>query len=144
MCAGPNDELIRPRDVARQGVHVPTFHDALAGADVCGKAPTGSGKTIAFGIPLVVGVPLARPRRPRALVLAPTRELAAQIHNELEPLAAERDKRVCTVYGGVGYEKQKKALRRGVEILVACPGRLRDLMEQNALRLDAVEIVVID
>jgi superfamily II DNA/RNA helicase len=125
-------------------VQVATVPDALAGADVCGKAPTGSGKTLAFGIPLVARVGSARPRRPRALVLAPTRELAAQIHKELEPLAAVRDKRVCTVYGGVGYEKQKKALRRGVEILVACPGRLRDLVAQNAVRLDAVDIVVID
>ncbi len=125
-------------------VQAATIADALAGLDVCGKAPTGSGKTLAFGIPLVVRVPTARPRRPRALVLAPTRELAAQIHKELEPLAAVREKRVCTVYGGVGYEKQKKALRRGIEILVACPGRLRDLMDQNAVRLDSVEIVVID
>ncbi|HEY3833018.1 MAG TPA: DEAD/DEAH box helicase [Acidimicrobiia bacterium] len=125
-------------------VQVATIPDALAGTDVCGKAPTGSGKTLAFGIPLVVRVQAARPRRPRALVLAPTRELAAQIHKDLELLGASRNKRVCTVYGGVGYEKQKKALRRGVEILVACPGRLRDLMEQNAVRLDSVEIVVID
>jgi superfamily II DNA/RNA helicase len=125
-------------------VQVATIPDALAGTDVCGKAPTGSGKTLAFGIPLVVRVRPARPRRPRALVLAPTRELAAQIHKDLEALGTTRDKRVCTVYGGVGYEKQKKALRRGVEILVACPGRLRDLMEQNAVRLDGVEIVVID
>jgi superfamily II DNA/RNA helicase len=125
-------------------VQVATIPDALAGTDVCGKAPTGSGKTLAFGIPLVVRVRPARPRRPRALVLAPTRELAAQIHKDLEALGTTREKRVCTVYGGVGYEKQKKALRRGVEILVACPGRLRDLMEQNAVRLDGVEIVVID
>jgi superfamily II DNA/RNA helicase len=125
-------------------VQAATIPPALAGADVCGKAPTGSGKTLAFGIPLVVRVSAARPRRPRALVLAPTRELAAQIHKELEPLAAARDKRVCTVYGGVGYEKQKKALRRGVEILVACPGRLVDLIAQKAVRLDAVDIVVID
>jgi superfamily II DNA/RNA helicase len=125
-------------------VQTATIADALAGADVCGKAPTGSGKTLAFGIPLVDRVAHARPRRPRALVLAPTRELAAQIYKDLEPLAAVREKRVATVYGGVGYEKQKKALRRGVEILVACPGRLRDLMDQNAVRLDAVEIVVID
>jgi len=125
-------------------VQVATLPDALAGADVCGRAPTGSGKTLAFGLPLVVRAAPARPRRPRALVLAPTRELAAQIHKELEPLAAARDKRVCTVYGGVGYEKQKKALRRGVEILVACPGRLGDLIAQNAVRLDAVDIVVID
>jgi superfamily II DNA/RNA helicase len=125
-------------------VQAATIPDALAGRDVCGKAPTGSGKTLAFGVPLVARVPAARPRRPRALVLAPTRELAAQIHKVLEPLAAARGQRVCTVYGGVGYEPQKTAMRRGVEILVACPGRLRDLMEQNAVRLDAVDIVVID
>jgi superfamily II DNA/RNA helicase len=136
---------LRRRDITEPfPVQAATIPDALRGADVCGKAPTGSGKTLAFGIPLVVRVRSARPRRPRALVLAPTRELAAQIHKDLEPLAAVRGARVCTVYGGVGYEKQKKALRRGVEILVACPGRLRDLIEQNAVRLDAVDIVVID
>src|SRR5689334_4955154 len=79
-------------------VQAATIPDALAGRDVCGKAPTGSGKTLAFGIPLVDRVPTARPRRPRALILAPTRELAAQIHKALEPLAAVREKRVCTVY----------------------------------------------
>jgi superfamily II DNA/RNA helicase len=145
---GVPDDLVTA--LRRRGITVPfpvqvaTVPDALDGADVCGKAPTGSGKTLAFGIPLVARVGSARPRRPRALVLAPTRELAAQIHKELEPLASVRDKRVCTVYGGVGCEKQKKALRRGVEILVACPGRLRDLVVQNAVRLDAVDIVVID
>jgi superfamily II DNA/RNA helicase len=136
--------LQRRKIVEPFAVQAATIPDALAGADVCGKAPTGSGKTLAFGIPLVVRVPKAKPRRPRALVLAPTRELAAQIRKELEPLAATRDKRVAAVYGGVGYEPQKRALRRGVEILVACPGRLRDLIDQKAVRLDAVEIVVID
>ncbi len=136
--------LSRRKIVEPFPVQTATIVDALAGADVCGKAPTGSGKTLAFGIPLVARVAAAKPRRPRALVLAPTRELAAQIYKDLEPLATVRGKRVATVYGGVGYEKQKKALRRGVEILVACPGRLRDLMDQNAVRLDAVEIVVID
>ena len=138
------------RALASRGIESPfpvqaaTIEDALAGRDVCGKAPTGSGKTLAFGIPLVVRVKQAKPRRPRALVLAPTRELAAQIQKELAPLAETRDKRVFTVYGGVGYEPQRRALRRGVEILVACPGRLRDLIDQHAVRLDAVEIVVID
>src|SRR5690349_5669452 len=121
-----------------------TIPDALAGRDVCGKAPTGSGKTLAFGLPLVARVAAARPRPPRALGLAPTREPAAHIHTEHEPLAGARARRACTVYGWVGYEKQKTALRRGVEILVACPGRWRDLMEQNAVRLDAVEVVVVD
>jgi superfamily II DNA/RNA helicase len=138
-------DALRRRNITEPfPVQAATIADMLNGVDVCGKAPTGSGKTLAFGIPLVERVAPARPRRPRALVLAPTRELAAQIQMELEPLAAARDKRVCTVYGGVGYEKQKKALRRGVEILVACPGRLRDLMAQRAVRLDAVDMVVID
>ncbi len=147
-------ELGVPGDIvtalAKNGITEPfpvqaaTIADALAGRDVCGKAPTGSGKTLAFGIPLVVRVETAKPRRPRALVLAPTRELAAQIQKELAPMAAARNKRVFTIYGGVGYEPQRKALRNGVEILVACPGRLRDLIDQNAVRLDNVEIVVID
>jgi superfamily II DNA/RNA helicase len=125
-------------------IQAATIADLLAGHDLCGKAPTGSGKTLAFGIPIVERVPQARPRRPRALVLAPTRELAAQIQRDLTPLADVRGHRVRTVYGGVGYEPQKRALRNGVEILVACPGRLEDLVAQRAVRLDAVEIVVID
>jgi superfamily II DNA/RNA helicase len=125
-------------------IQAATIADVLAGRDVCGKAPTGSGKTLAFGVPLVARVPKARPRRPRALVLAPTRELAAQIQKDLQPLAAVRDLRVFSVYGGVGYEPQKRALRNGVEVLVACPGRLEDLIDQRAVRLDAVEIVVLD
>ncbi len=147
-------ELGVPADIvtalAKHGITEPfpvqaaTIADALAGRDVCGKAPTGSGKTLAFGIPLVVRVEAAKPRRPRALVLAPTRELAAQIQKELAPMAQARNKRVFTIYGGVGYEPQRKALRNGVEILVACPGRLRDLINQDAVRLDNVEIVVID
>ena len=125
-------------------IQAATLADCLAGKDVCGKAPTGSGKTLAFGIPLVANVAPAKPRRPRALVLAPTRELAAQIQKELHSLAAVRNKRVFSVYGGVGYEPQKRALRNGVDILVACPGRLEDLIAQRAVRLDAVQIMVID
>ena len=116
-------------------VQAATIPDALAGKDVCGRAPTGSGKTIAFGAPTVERVTSARPRRPSALILAPTRELAAQITRELEPMAAVRNQRVFAVYGGVGYEPQKRALRKGVEILVACPGRLEDLINQRALVL---------
>jgi superfamily II DNA/RNA helicase len=121
-----------------------TIPDLLAGRDVCGSAPTGSGKTIAFGVPLVDRVSRAKPKRPRALVLAPTRELAAQIQRELAPLANVRDRTVFTVYGGVGYEPQRRALRRGVDILVACPGRLEDLIAQRVVDLSLVEIVVID
>ena len=125
-------------------VQAATIPDALAGKDVCGRAPTGSGKTIAFGAPTVERVTSSRPRRPSALILAPTRELAAQITREIEPLANVRHQRVFAVYGGVGYEPQKRALRKGVEILVACPGRLEDLIAQRALVLDRVQIVVID
>ncbi len=121
-----------------------TIPDLLAGRDVCGSAPTGSGKTIAFGIPLVERVGRSKPKRPRALILAPTRELAAQIQRELAPLGNVRDRTVFTVYGGVGYEPQRRALRRGVDILVACPGRLEDLIAQRVVDLSLVEIVVID
>ena len=125
-------------------VQAAALPDALAGRDVCGRAPTGSGKTLAFGIPLVARVGQARSGRPRALVLVPTRELAAQIQREIEPLARARGRTVAVVYGGVGYEPQRKALRRGVDILVACPGRLADLLGQNALTLSDVGLVVID
>jgi len=125
-------------------VQAATIPDGLAGRDLCAKAPTGSGKTLAFGIPVVERIHRAGPKQPRALVLAPTRELAAQIQRDLVPLANARGQRVFTVYGGVGYEPQKKALRRGVDILVACPGRLKDLIDQQVVRLDAVEVVVID
>jgi superfamily II DNA/RNA helicase len=117
---------------------------ALAGRDVCGKAPTGSGKTLAFGIPLAERVSRGRTGRPRALVLAPTRELAAQIHAELRPLLAARKRSVASFYGGVSFAPQLKVLRRGVDVAVACPGRLADLMRRGDAILDDVEIVVID
>jgi superfamily II DNA/RNA helicase len=117
---------------------------ALAGADVCGRAPTGSGKTLAFGIPLSQRVSRARARHPRALVLAPTRELAAQIETELRPLLAKRKRTVASFYGGVSFGPQLKALHRGVDVAVACPGRLADLVRRGSLVLDEVEIVVID
>ena len=116
--------------------------DALAGRDICGRAPTGSGKTLAFGIPLVANVGRARPHRPLALVLAPTRELADQIMMELRSFSG--GVRVAVVYGGVGYGNQVQSFRRGVDILVACPGRLEDLIEQGVVSLNAVEMVVVD
>ena len=121
-----------------------TVPDGLAGRDLCGRAPTGSGKTVAFGIPLVARVGKARPKRPRGLVLVPTRELAAQVCGELEWLGAGRKLRVAAVYGGAGFGAQFKALRRGVDVLVACPGRLTDLIERREVDLDEVEIVVVD
>ena len=125
-------------------IQAATIADALAGRDVCGKAPTGSGKTLAFGIPLAMRVARGKPTRPRALILAPTRELAAQIQNELAPLLALRGRRVAAVYGGVGIVPQLKALKRGVDVVVACPGRLGDLIERRAMRLDDIDIVVVD
>jgi superfamily II DNA/RNA helicase len=136
--------------LAKNGITQPfdiqaaTIPDALAGRDVCGRAPTGSGKTIAFGVPLVARIDRARRCQPTALVLAPTRELTAQICRELEPLASARGLSVCSVYGGVGYDAQRRSLNRGVDILVACPGRLADLLRQDALDLEQVQVVVVD
>jgi superfamily II DNA/RNA helicase len=153
MCSSFAD-LGVPADVvdrlARRGVTDPfpiqaaTLPDALAGRDVCGRAPTGSGKTLAFGIPLVTRVGRARPRRPRALVLVPTRELAAQVHAEVVALAGRNGPSAVTVYGGVGFGPQVTALRRGVDIVVACPGRLADLVARGDVALGEVELVVID
>ena len=118
--------------------------EAIAGRDVCGRAPTGSGKTIAFGLPLMTTVGKGRPARPRALVLAPTRELAEQIARELIPLGKARRRFVGVVYGGVGYGGQIQSMRRGVDVLVACPGRLLDLISQRHIDLSEIEIAVID
>ena len=125
-------------------IQAATMPDALAGRDLCGRAPTGSGKTVAFGVPLVARCRQAKPKRPTALVLAPTRELAEQITSVLRPLAHSVQKRVLAVYGGVGVRPQINQLSKGVDILVACPGRLHDLIDQGALQLDSVSIVVID
>ncbi len=121
-----------------------TIADGIAGRDVSARAPTGSGKTIAFGIPLVARVGRANARRPRGLVLVPTRELAAQVRDELEWLGGVRKLRVAACYGGVGLGNQQKALRRGVDVLVACPGRLNDLLDRGDVNLSEVEVVVID
>jgi superfamily II DNA/RNA helicase len=136
--------------LAARGINEPfpiqavTLPDALAGRDVSGRAPTGSGKTIAFGIPLVARVGRAAPKRPRGLVLVPTRELAAQVAQELTALGGRKGPSVLAVYGGVGFGAQITALRRGVDIVVACPGRLADLVQQQQLVLGDVELVVID
>ncbi len=121
-----------------------TIPDALAGHDVAGKAPTGSGKTLAFGIPIIERLQRSLPRRPRSLVLAPTRELAKQICDALVPLARSRTLRVHAFYGGAPFEPQIRALDRGVDIAVACPGRLLDLIGQELISLADVEIVVVD
>ncbi|MBI2703612.1 MULTISPECIES: DEAD/DEAH box helicase [Mycobacterium] len=127
-------------------IQVQTLPDTLAGRDVLGRGKTGSGKTLAFSIPLVSRLSPAKRRasRPTGLVLAPTRELASQITATLEPLAAARNLRVTTIFGGVSQNRQVAALQSGVDIVVACPGRLEDLMKQRLVSLDAVEITVID
>ena len=116
--------------------------DVLAGRDVLAKSPTGSGKTLAFAVPIVERIAPGG-RRPRALILAPTRELAAQIVDETRAIARARGLRIAAVYGGVGLEKQARAAR-GAELLVATPGRLQDLLDRRALTLAHVEILVLD
>jgi superfamily II DNA/RNA helicase len=125
-----------------------TLPDALAGRDVLGRGRTGSGKTYAFALPLLARLAARparrRPGRPRALVLAPTRELAAQIEASMAPLAAAMSLRTLTVYGGVPAGRQIAGLRSGVDVLIACPGRLEDHVESGHASLDAVEITVLD
>ncbi|CAN5750608.1 hypothetical protein BH20ACT1_BH20ACT1_08710 [soil metagenome] len=121
-----------------------TIPDLLAGRDVCGKAKTGSGKTLAFGLAVVERVTQCPARHPGALVLVPTRELATQVAEELEPLARVRGRSVHAVYGGTDIERQTKALRRGVDVVVATPGRLIDLIERSAISLADIGVVVLD
>src|SRR5271155_769162 len=127
-------------------IQVDTLPDTLAGRDVLGRGKTGSGKTLAFSIPLVARLASAkrRPASPTGLVLAPTRELATQISAALEPLAAGYGLKVTTIFGGVPQGRQVAALRSGVDIVVACPGRLDDLMRQRQISLNAVDITVLD
>lgn len=136
-----------------QGIEKPfpiqavTLPDALAGRDVLGRGQTGSGKTLAFGLPLIarlMEVPRAQPKRPLAVVLVPTRELAIQVTRALEPLAKVVGLRHQLVAGGLSYTPQIAALQHGVEILVATPGRLVDLMEKDAADLSDVRIAVLD
>ena len=121
-----------------------TIPDALAGRDVCGKAKTGSGKTLAFGLPVLERVKSAEPRRPRALILVPTRELCVQVKDELAPLGKARGTTVSAIYGGAKMETQVKELQKGVEIVVATPGRMIDMIERKEIFLDDVDQVVLD
>jgi superfamily II DNA/RNA helicase len=118
--------------------------DALAGRDVLGKAKTGSGKTLAFGLPLVERLSPAQPKHPNALILVPTRELCSQVAEAIEPFVAARGFKLVSVYGGVSLPDQVDRLRAGVEVVVATPGRLIDLVNRKAAILDAVDTVVID
>ena len=137
--------------LASEGITTPfpiqelTIPDAVAGRDLCGKAETGSGKTLAFGLPLLERIePGAPAGRPRALVIVPTRELAAQILEVLKPLAVVTGLRVSAFYGGTALDRQVTKLRRGVDVVVATPGRLIDLLERRALVLDDIGYVVLD
>jgi superfamily II DNA/RNA helicase len=129
-------------------IQTATLTDSLAGRDVLGRGRTGSGKTYAFGLPLIARLAASgtrrAPGRPRGLVLAPTRELASQIAAALTPLASAMGLNVLTVFGGVGAGPQIAGLRAGVDILVACPGRLADHIGAGHANLDAVEITVLD
>lgn len=140
--------------LAQQGITTPTpiqaatLPDSFAGRDVLGRGRTGSGKTYAFLLPLVARLDASKlpamPRKPRALIMAPTRELVGQIHASLVPLAKAAGLSTVVVYGGVGQGPQTTALKKGVDIVIACPGRLEDLMGQGYADLSAVEVTVLD
>ena len=140
VLTGLNIEIPTPIQAA-------TLPDSLAGRDVLGRGRTGSGKTYAFALPLVArlsGGKPARPRTPRALILAPTRELVGQIEQSIAPLAKAAGLTTRTVFGGVGQNPQVTALRKGVDIVIACPGRLEDLINQGHCSLDGIEVTVLD
>jgi superfamily II DNA/RNA helicase len=129
-------------------IQAATLPDSLAGRDVLGRGRTGSGKTYAFLLPLLARLAASKTtrqsRKPRALILAPTRELANQIQAAMTPLAKPLGINSLTIFGGVGQNPQVSGLRAGVDVVVACPGRLEDLLGQGALTLDAVEITILD
>ncbi len=138
--------------LAAEGITTPfpiqaaTLPDALSGRDILGRGQTGSGKTLGFCIPLAAGLAdgYTSACRPRGLVLVPTRELASQVRAVLAPLAESVGLSVATIYGGVGQKPQVAALRARADIVVACPGRLADLIEQGHCHLGDVEISVLD
>jgi superfamily II DNA/RNA helicase len=125
-------------------VQAATIEDALAGRDVCGKAKTGSGKTLAFGLPALQTVHASRPGHPAALVLVPTRELAKQVVDVLNPIGKQIGVRVAAFYGGTSMDRQIRNLSRKIEVAVATPGRLIDLLERGELDLDDIGILIID
>ncbi len=136
--------------LSSQGIKAPfpvqaiTIPDAIAGRDVCGKAKTGSGKTLAFGLPLLMRLGTPAPRRPRGLVLVPTRELAIQVAEVLEPLAQATGRRAVVLYGGADIERQIKKLNKGVDVVIATPGRLIDLSDRGEVSVADVEVAVLD
>ena len=145
---GIEKDLVEALDVS--GISKPfeiqkiTIPDILKGRDVCGKAKTGSGKTIAFGLPIVQLLQSSKPGKPTGLALVPTRELAVQVCKEIDPLASKRKLRVKAIYGGSPIEKQIESLKKGVDFVVATPGRLIDLLERGDISVIDVEKIVID
>jgi superfamily II DNA/RNA helicase len=129
-------------------IQVATLPDSLAGKDVLGRGRTGSGKTLAFSLPLVARLAAStskrQPKRPRSLILVPTRELANQVAAVVDPLARALGMKTTTIFGGVGQNPQVQALAGGIDVLIACPGRLEDLIGQGHCDLGAVEITILD
>jgi superfamily II DNA/RNA helicase len=141
--------VLKARDIVTPSpIQAATLPDSLTGRDVLGRGRTGSGKTYAFLLPMVARLSKsgrrAAPKSPRALILAPTRELVGQIEQALAPLAAAAGLTTQTVFGGVGQNPQVQGLRRGADIVLACPGRLEDLIQQRHCSLGSVEITVLD
>ena len=146
---GVDEQIVS--SLIKRGIKTPfpiqslTIPDALQGNDVCGKAKTGSGKTLAFGIPMVQN--LDQPsgdNNPRGLIMVPTRELATQVKEELDPLLNGKSMAAVAIYGGANIEEQIKAIKRGIDIIVATPGRMIDLLEREEISLQSLEMVVLD
>ena len=149
MPAALVDSLDREGKTQAFPIQQDTLPDTLAGRDVLGRGKTGSGKTLAFSIPLVArlaesGKGTQKFRHPRGLVLAPTRELATQITDVIDPLAKAAGLKTTTIFGGVKQRRQENALNAGVDIVVACPGRLEDLLQQDILTLENIEVTILD
>ena len=146
---GVDEQIVS--SLIKRGIKTPfpiqslTIPDALQGNDVCGKAKTGSGKTLAFGIPMVQN--LDQPsgdNNPRGLIMVPTRELATQVKEELDPLLNGKSMAAVAIYGGANIEEQIKTIKRGIDIIVATPGRMIDLLERQEISLQSLEMVVLD
>ena len=146
---GVDEQIVS--SLIKRGINTPfpiqglTIPDALRGNDVCGKAKTGSGKTLAFGIPMVQNLDQpSQDNNPRGLIMVPTRELATQVKEELDPLLNGKSLTALAIYGGANIEEQIKAIKLGIDIIVATPGRMIDLLEREEISLESLEMVVLD
>ncbi len=146
---GVDEQIVS--SLIKRGINTPfpiqglTIPDALRGNDVCGKAKTGSGKTLAFGIPMVQNLDQpSQDNNPRGLIMVPTRELATQVKEELDPLLNGKSLIALAIYGGANIEEQIKAIKLGIDIIVATPGRMIDLLEREEISLQSLEMVVLD